>query len=280
MKIRTYLLCILLPLIAACGKQGSSPGTDGKTAIDTTVKAEAVAIADTNHHLFFRPKSGTTRRYHVIDRMTATASDTQPNGQTTKHAATSANEFYVTETVGATSPDSSVSLTFRIDSISLVADQDSTHTHYSSNDPKDRANTKYSQFNIVIGKSVTVMATKYGDLANITDASSVANALMGEVPDSLRSNPRIKQMASQQAEEVVSAYLNRVLVHSPTRALIKDTTWRNTSDVNLNVAQGLSFPVTVNASETVRGLERRDTRILAILEDNTCLLYTSDAADE
>jgi hypothetical protein len=92
---------------------------------------------------------------------------------------------------------------------------------------------------------------------------------MSKVPDSLKTNPRIRQMATQQSEEIVNAYLMRVLVHSPTRALIKDTTWKNVSDVNLDVAQGLQFPVTITATESVRGLERRDNHVLAVLEDNT-----------
>jgi Family of unknown function (DUF6263) len=269
LKIRNYLLCTFLLLLAACGKKDNSPATGAKPAIDTTEKAEPVAIADTNHHLFFRPHAGSVRRYHVIDRMTASATDAQPNGQTTKRAATSENEFYLTETVGTTNGDSSVSLTFRIDSIRLSTDEDTTHTRYSSNNTKDRANDQYQRFNIVIGKSVQAQTNKFGDLTGISEISSVTNALLTQVPDSLRSNPRIKQMATQRAEQIVSDYIMRVLVHSPTRALIKDTTWRNTSDVNLDVAPGLAFPVSVNATETVRGLERRGERVLAVLEDNT-----------
>ncbi|MDP4200088.1 MAG: DUF6263 family protein [Bacteroidota bacterium] len=269
MNFRTTLLFAGLTILVACGKKDTAPTTTTTTTIDTTVKAEPVVIADTNHHLYFRPVAGSVRRYHVIDRMTAEATDAQPGGQTDKHAGTSQNEFYVTATTGTTGSDSSVELTVRVDSISLSADQDTTHTRYSSNNAKDRANERYRQFNIMIGKTIKVRVDKYGDLAAMTDVSAISGALMSQVPDSLRSNPRIQQMATQQAQEIANSYLMRVLVHSPTRALIKDTTWRHSSDVNLNIAQGLSFPVTVAASETVRGLERRNGRVLAVLEDNT-----------
>ncbi len=267
MQIRHCLLYTSFVILAACGKKEAAPGA--KTTIDTTEKAEPVAIRDTNHHLYFRPQAGSVRRYHVLDRMTASASDAQPSGQTVKHSATSENEFYLTETAGATRPDSGVDLTFRIDSIRLTTLQDTTRTQYSSTDPKDRANERYQQFNIVIGKTVAVRTNKFGDLAAITDAGSIASALLAGAPDSIRSKPQIKQMATQRAEELINSYLMRVLVHSPTRALIKDTTWRNISDVNLDVAQGLSLPVSVSATETVRGLERRGDRVLAVLEDNT-----------
>jgi hypothetical protein len=85
----------------------------------------------------------------------------------------------------------------------------------------------------------------------------------------LKNNPEIRSRALQQAEQVAGAYVLRVLVHNPTRALIKDTTWRNASDVNLDVVKGLSFPVHVDATETVRGLEKRGDLVVAVLEDNT-----------
>lgn len=268
--MKYFFPALLLVAVIGCGKKEETvSSTTAKTTIDTTEKAEPVAINDTSHHLFYRPKSGTVRRYHVIDHMSATATDAQPSGQTSKRNATSENEFYVTQSTGATAADSSIEVSFRIDSMRVVSDQDTIHTHYSSNDAKDRADVKFRQFNILIGKTVKLKTNKYGDLMDMTDVSQIADALLATVPDSLKANPRIKVYAKQQAEEIVNAYLMRVLVHSPTRALIKDTTWKNTSDVNLDVAQGLAFPVTVAATETVRGLEKRGNRVLAVLEDNT-----------
>jgi hypothetical protein len=269
LKLRSFFTILLLAAIVGCGKKDEVATTTAKTTIDTTEKAEAVAITDTSHHLFFRPKSGSVRRYHVIDHMIATATDAQPNGQTSKRDATSENEFYATETTGAVAADSSIELSFRIDSMRVSSDQDTNKMRYSSNDPKDRADTKYKQFNILIGKTIKLQTNKYGDLMAISDASSISNELMAALPDSLKSNPRVKAYASGQAQEIINAYLMRLLVHSPTRALIKDTTWKNVSDVNLDVAQGLAFPVSVVATETVRGLEKRNNRVLAVLEDNT-----------
>jgi hypothetical protein len=270
LKFRYFFpLLLLIGTLSCSKKEETTSTTTAKTTIDTSEKAEPVAITDTSHHLFYRPKAGSVRRYHVIDHMSATATDAQPNGQSSKRSATSENEFYVTQSTGATAADSTVEVTFRIDSMRVSSDQDTTKMRYSSNDPKDRADAKYQQFNVLIGKSAKLKVNKFGDLMDMTDVSQISDALLSSVPDSLKSNPKIKAYAKEKAQEIVNAYLMRVLVHSPTRALVKDTTWKNTSDVNLDVAQGLTFPVTVDATESVRGLEKRGSRVLAVLEDNT-----------
>ena len=238
-------------------------------AIDTNQPAKAVPILDTNHHLFFRPKPGSIERYHVIDRMTMSSSDTPPSGPPVSHSATSTTEFFLHQTVGKIGRDSSVTLTYRVDSIRLSSQRDTAKVSYSSNDLRDRMSDEYREFNILVGKDFTVRANKYGDLDSMLDVSQIAAGLLAPVPDSIRSQSRVRQMATRQAEQVANAYIMRVLVHNPTRALITDTTWRDSSDVNLNVAAGLSFPVHVDASETVRGLEKRGDRVLAVLEDNT-----------
>jgi len=197
------------------------------------------------------------------------SNDIPPSGPALTHSATSTTEFYVTQTVGKIGRDSSVTLTYRVDSIQLTSQRDTSKMHYSSNDLRDRMNDEFREFNIILGKDFTVRASKYGDLDTMLDVSQITAGLLAPVPDSTRNQPRIRQLATRQAEEVANAYVMRVLVHNPTRALVTDTTWRDSSDVNLNVAAGLSFPVHIAASETVRGLEKRGDRVLAVLEDNT-----------
>jgi len=264
------LAAVSSTMLASCGKKESAVSSASNTAsFDTTEPAKTVPIVDTNHHLFFRPKPGSVERYHVIDRMTMSSSDTPPSGPPVHHSATSTREFYLHQTVGKIGRDSSVTLTYRVDSIRLSSQQDTSKLNYSSNELRDRMNDEYRQFNILVGKDFTVRANKYGDLDSILDVSQIAAGLLAPVPDSIRNQPRIRQLAKQQAEEVANDYITRVLVHNPTRALVTDTTWRDSSDVNLDVAAGLSFPVHINASETVRGLENRGDRVLAVLEDNT-----------
>jgi len=197
------------------------------------------------------------------------SNDTPPSGAEVKHSATSSTEFYLHQTVGKMGRDSSVTVVFRVDSIRFNSQRDTSKIHYSSNDLRDRMSDEYREFNILVGKDFTVRATKYGDLDSVLDVSQIAAGFLSTVPDSIRNQPRIRQLATRQAAEVADAYIMRVLVHNPTRALIADTTWRDSSDVNLDVAAGLSFPVHISASERVRGLEKRGDRVLAVLEDNT-----------
>lgn len=270
MPLQRYILfCFLCLTFASCGKKESAVSTTNTAAIDTNQPAKTIPISDTNHHLFFRPSPGSVERYHIIDRMTMSSKDNSPNGPGMSHSATSTTEFYLHQTVGKRGRDSSVTLTYRVDSIRLSSQQDTSKLTYSSNDLHDRMNDQYREFNILVGKNFTVRANKYGDLDSMLDVSEIVAGLLAPVPDSTRNQPRIRQMATRQAEEVANAYIMRVLVHNPTRALVTDTTWRDSSDVNLDVAAGLSFPVHINASETVRGLEKRGDRVLAVLEDNT-----------
>ncbi len=266
--VRLISLCFLVAVLtSSCGKKESAAPSN--MSVDTTKKAEPVAISDTSHHLFFRPKAGTVQRYHIVDRLTMNSSDTPPGSAAQKHTASSTSDIYLHQTVKGTRRDSSVEMVFHVDSIQLTSLRDTTKTLYSSSNLKDRMNQAFEEFNIVIGKDFSVLTNKYGDLDSITDVSGIAATLIATVPDSERSNPQVLHAATQQAEEIANAYIMRVLVHSPTRALKQDTTWRSASDVNMDIAPGLAFPVHMDASETVRGLEKRNDLVLAILEDST-----------
>ena len=278
---RNFFLILFCVVLASCGKN-DSPGISSnvKPSIDTNQKAEPVQITDTNHHLYFRPKVGSVQRYYVVDRRSMSSSDSSPNGKVAKHDATSTTEFYIHQTVKSVKLDSSVDLSYRIDSIVMTSNADTTKTNYSSNSIKDKGNDDYREFNIIIGKDFSIRANKFGDPDSVIDVSSIANTLLAPLPDSVKKDPKVRKMASQQAGQVANAYVMRVLVHNPTRALVKDTTWRNGSDVNLDVAQGLSFPVHVDATETVRGLEKRGNMVLAVLEDHTSTTLKNRVLEE
>jgi hypothetical protein len=264
---RNFFLIMICIALASCGKS-ESPGAV-KPSIDTNQKAEPVQITDTNHHLYFRPKVGSVQHYYIIDRRSMSSADSMPDGKGAEHTATSTTEFYIHQTVKSVRPDSSVELSYRVDSVVMASQADTTKINYSSNNVKDKANENFREFNIMIGKDFSIRVNKFGDPDSVTDVSSFVSALMAPLPDSLKNDPKVRKMATQQAEQVADAYVVRVLVHNPTRALVKDTTWRNASDVNLDIAQGLSFPVHVDATETVRGLEKRGDILVAVLEDNT-----------
>ncbi len=279
--LRFFFACLFLAALASCGKKETAPQTASNMSIDTTKKAQAVAITDTSHHLFFRPKAGSVQRYHIVDRLSMSTSDSEPGAAgAAKHTASSTTEIYLHQTVKNVRRDSSVELVLRVDSVRLTSQRDTTKTEYSSTNPKDTSANEFEEFKILMGKNFSILTNKNGDLDSITDVSSLTNALLKSVPDSERTNPQVLRYATEQAEQVASAYIMRVLVHSPTRALIQDTTWRSASDVNLDVAQGLSFPVHIDATETVRGLEKRDNLVLAVLEDSTTTTPRKRVFDE
>jgi hypothetical protein len=268
--VRALCVSFLAVSIISCNKNEKAPANGAAIpAVDTTVKAEPVAIRDTNHHLYFRPAAGTTARYHVIDRMDASLSDQPPTGGAVKHSSTSTTEYYLRETVKMLNKDSTTELTMRIDTVNLDETQDTQKVHYSSSNPQDRASDKFREFNLLIGKDFTIKTNKFGDLIDVPDVSAIANGLMLTVPDSVRKDPRVKQMATRQAGQIVVSYVTQVLGHSPMHPLVQDTTWHNSVETNLPVTEGLTSPVTLTATETVKGLEKRNDKVLAVLEENT-----------
>jgi hypothetical protein len=270
LKILNIVLLGGVVLIAsACSKKESAPPAQaaGKAVVDTNQKAEPVKIADTNHHLFFRPAVGSVERFRVVDRVNFSLSDQQAKGPLDKHSSLSTSEYYLRQTVKAIGKDSSVELSLRIDSVELRSEEDTSKVQYSSGNKKDRANDKFQDLNIVLGKEFTIKADKYGDLTDITDVNTIATAFLATLPDSVRT--KVKPKAIQHAKSVVNSFISSVLIHCPTRALVKDTTWHNVSEVNFPVSRELIFPVTVDASETVHGLEKRGDKVLAVLEDQT-----------
>ncbi|HEY3875651.1 MAG TPA: hypothetical protein VGM92_09255, partial [Candidatus Kapabacteria bacterium] len=180
---RIFLWCLLASVVVSCGKKESAT-TTSNMAVDTTKQAEPVAITDTSHHLFFRPKTGSVERYHIVDRITMSSADTPPGSAPTKQSATSTAEIYLHQTVKATRKDSTVELVIHVDSIHVASTRDTTKSEYSSSNLKDRMDQQYQEYNLVLGKDFTVLASKYGDLDSITDVSAVSAGLLATVPDS------------------------------------------------------------------------------------------------
>ena len=284
-RISLALIVVSGFLFAQCSKNNTAPEqAGGKAVVDTTQKAEPVKIEDANHHIYFHPVVGTVGRYHIMDRMMRTFTDQTPDGKSNKQSIVSVTDFYLRQTVKSVGKDSVVELTYRVDSIELKSQRDTSVVHYSSGNAVDRKDDRFHEFNLILGKEFSIKTNKYGDPDSITDTKAVENALLASAPDTIRTKPQVKTQAKQLAKEligqVINTYVMHILAHSPTRALVKDTTWHNVSEVNLEVARGLSFPVVVDASETVHGLEKRGDKVLAVLEDHTSSSPKQTVIDE
>src|SRR5581483_5907565 len=216
---RTVLFLLFAGILASCSKKETTATSSTTGTLDTTQKAESVAITDTNHHLMFHPKVGSVQRYHIIDKMSMSASDAGSGGTPMKHSASSTTEFYLHHTVKSIGKDSSVDLVFQFDSIQMNSQRNTETVHYSSTNPNDAKNDEYREFNILLGKNFTIRTNKYGDLDSMLDVSSIVNELLVKVPDTDRTKPIVRQYATEQAEEVANAYVMRVLVHDPIHAL-------------------------------------------------------------
>jgi hypothetical protein len=275
-----FLAAFVIALIG-CSKDAPQPTVGSRTAgtIDTSEKVPEVAITDTNHHLFFRPKVGAVYRFHVADKIVQTMSDDQGGQNHTQNGGTT-TEYYVRETINSVGPDSSVLVTLRIDSISATMTRDTQKVAYSSDKTTDRADRQFLEFNIIVGKDFTVKVNKYGDLSDIPDVTPITNALLTTAPDSVRNRPDVKAQATRQAQMVANSYAMRVVAHNPTRKIIKDTTWKNTSELNLDFAPGLSFPVTVDATESIKAIEKRNNKVIVALQDHSATTPKKKVFDE
>lgn len=281
---RTLAIFSVLSLafaLASCSKDKPQPAVGSRTeaTLDTTEKVPEATITDTNHHVFFRPKIGATYRFHVADKITQSMSDEQ-GGQTHNQNGATTTEYYVRQTIKSINPDSSVLIVMRVDSIQATMTRDTQKVVYSSSKTADRSNREFLEFNIILGKDFTLKVNKYGDLNDIPDVSSIANALIETAPDSVRGRPEVKAQATRQAQMVANSYAMRVLAHNPTRKIVKDTTWKNSSEVNLDFAPGLSFPVTVDATEQVKAIEQRGAKVILVLQDHSATTPKKRQFDE
>jgi hypothetical protein len=278
----TYYLRVNLVLLAAClvltscGKSddqadaatGDSTGLS-PAVIDTTQPAKQVAI-DSAHVIYFRPTVGETRRYRISVSSTASMEtiDSLLGGPSSKQQGRSVAEFVVKQTVRAVNADSTVDLSYWIESARVDQQADTSHIVYSSTNAEQKKDPKFAHFTAIMGKELKAKVSNHGDPRSISGVEEVANELMKLMPDSLK-NDRVKAFRGQQVQAVVNQSIVRLLVFLPLHEIAKDSTWKDSFDQNIPVTQEIMFPVTINSSETVRGFEEREGKVVAILEAST-----------
>lgn len=268
--------CLLFAFVSCSKKETATTTSSSNASIDTSQKAEPVKITDTSHHLYFRPQAGAVRRYHIVDHVVRSSEDTAVGAPPRKQAISVTTEIYLRETIKGPKNDSLTEFSVRIDSLTVASTVDTTTMHYSSSNLKDRANDQYQELNLVVGKEFSAFANKYGDLDSIVDVGSLTTAMLATLPDSMKRKPQMQQFLKQQAEQLAIPYIVRVLTHCPTLALVQDTTWRHTEDGPIQIPPSFKLPVHITESETVRGLERRNDKVLAVLEDSMTTVPTKN----
>ncbi len=113
---------------ASISKSLNSPTGGTQAALDSTSSGSPVEITEKNHRLLLRPKVGTTQRYRIVTRSVRSQdiSDQLFNGPQGKKTTTNATEYYLRQNIRAVKPDSSVDVTFRIDSVKFNLTQDTS----------------------------------------------------------------------------------------------------------------------------------------------------------
>jgi hypothetical protein len=217
-----------------------------------------------------RPKVGSTQRFRVrvSSKITMTTNDGLFGGGDAKHTVLSLNEYYVKQTVKAIKADSTVDLTFQIDSIRVKTEQDTMKLEYSSSNAKDRKDPRFLSNNALLGKDFGVIVSKHGDILEMYGTNGLVDALITDVPDSLKT-PSRKSAFNRQVQVLLGQYVSRTLTHLPAKPLAKDSAWSARVETQLPVSQTVQFPVTVSSVEKVKGFEDRGGAILAVLEATT-----------
>jgi hypothetical protein len=273
-RVALFLLAFGLTL-TSCGKgddvarSGKDSTGQGPTAIDTTEPAKAVTI-DSAHVLTFRPAVGDTRRYRVSILKTGSAEtiDSLLGGPSGKQSARSLAEFVVKETVRAVNPDSTVDLSFWIESAKIDQQADTSHIIYSSTDAAQKKDLRFAHLTNIIGKELKAKISSDGRPRSLTGLEEVVEDIMKAMPDSIR-NDRVKSFRAQQVQAVMSDAIGKLIIFLPTRKIAKDSIWKETFDQNIPVTAQVMFPGTVSGSEIVRGFEERAGKVVAVLEANS-----------
>jgi hypothetical protein len=238
-------------------------------AIDTTEPAKLVNV-DSAHIIYFRPVVGETRRYRIssLNTLNMETVDSLIGGPSGKQNARSLAEFVVKQTIRAVNPDSTVDMSFWLESARVDQQIDTSHIIYSSTNAAQKNDLRFSHFTGIIGKEIKTKVSNHGDPTSILGIEEIANELMKSMPDSLK-NDQVKRMRAQQVQTVVGQSIIRLMVFLPLRPVGKDSIWRESFDKNIPVTQEIMFPVTINSSEQVRGFEERAGKLVAILEAST-----------
>ncbi|HET6512928.1 MAG TPA: DUF6263 family protein [Candidatus Kapabacteria bacterium] len=273
-RVALFLLASGLTL-TSCSK-GDDAALAGKDstgqapmAIDTTEEAKVVSI-DSAHVIYFRPTVGETRRYrvNVLSTVNMETQDSLLGGPSGKQSGRSQAEFVIKQTIRAINPDSTVDISFWIESAKIDQRADTSHIIYSSTNAAQKSDLRFSHFTAIIGKELKTKVSNHGDPKSITGVEEITNELMKAMPDSLR-NDRVKAFRAQQVQAVVNQSIVRLMVFLPLRPIAKDSIWKESFDQNIPVTQEINFPVTISSSEQVRGFEERAGKVVAILEAST-----------
>lgn len=267
---------LLAFVVSSCGKS-DSPGeraadslaNEPKAAIDTTQPAKE-AIVDSTHYIYFQPAKGTVRRYRLTLRSNVlmNVKDDLLGGPQGKQTSTNHAVFYIRETVGDRHPDSTVDLTFVIDSARVQSTQDTMRVSYSSNNAAQRNEQTYAHFTAIVGKEIKARITNHGDPKRIDGLEAIVAGLVKQAPDSLPKE-QVKQIRTMQVQSVINQSIIRLLVYLPTRPVAKDTAWSDRIETNIPVTQQIMFPVVIQSNEVVRGFEDHNGTVVAVLEAMT-----------
>jgi hypothetical protein len=263
--------------LSSCGKSDEPADAAGRdstqlspAAIDTTQPAKAVAI-DSAHVIYFRPAVGDTRRYRVSVTSTINmeTTDSLMGGPSGKQNGRSMAEFVIKQTVRAVNPDSTVDLSFWIESARVDQQADTSKISYSSTNAAQKTDHRFSHFTALMGKEIKAKVSNHGDPRSITGVEEVTEVLMKMTPDSLQKNERVRAFRAQQVQTVINQSIVRLLVFLPLRPVAKDSIWKDSFEQNIPVTQEIMFPVTITSTEQVRGFEERAGKVVAILEAST-----------
>ncbi len=255
---------------ADIAKSMNSPTGGTQVAIDSAASGTPVDISDKNHHLMLRPKVGTTQRYRIVTRSERSQDITDQlfNGPQGKKTTISNTEYYLRETVRTVKPDSSVDLTFRLDSLKMAISQDTQKIAYNSNKPTDRKDLRFTEYNVIMGQDFGAIISKYGEILEIYGLQSIVSQIMKDLPDSMRSD-RYKDITNRQVQILLNQYVSIILTHFPDKPLAKDSTWSLNIKTNLPVSEVVQFPVSVTSKETLKGFEQIGGTVVAVLDANS-----------
>jgi hypothetical protein len=277
MKSRSsWLLAAVVVLFAfsSCKKQEpniaksmNSPTGGTQAALDSSANGTPVDITDNNHRLLLRPKVGTTQRYRIVTHSERSQDITDQlfNGPQGKKSTISTTEYYLRQTVRAVKPDSSIDMTFRLDSLKMKIAQDTSKIAYNSNKPADRKDLKFTEYNVIMSQDFGAIISKFGEILEIYGLQSMVTQIMKDLPDSMRSD-RYKEMTNRQLQILLNQYVSIVLTHFPDKPLAKDSTWSLHIETNLPVSEVVQFPVSVTSKETLKGFQEMGGTMLAVLD--------------
>jgi hypothetical protein len=242
----------------------NSEGTGTTAALDTSGSGKPVDFGGKLHYISLTPKAGTTQRFRVRMKRTVGViiSDQLFGGPQGKKNSTTRTDMWIRQTVKSVKPDSSIDFTYRLDSVLVQSEQDTQKVSYNSGNAQDRKDTRFQEYNVMVGQEFGAIVTNHGDITEIYGINGIVNTVLKDSPDSVKTDQN-KSMVSQQVKMLLGQYITQVNAHVPAKPLAKDTSWSVTAESNLPVAPSVQFPIKVESKETVTGFEERGGAVLA-----------------